>query len=81
MTLHSWQALGRVCVMGLAAVAVATETSVIAAQTASVKDTLAFTPKQQDVEYETPKPDEFAKCKVEAERKGKSSGWVVLGPA
>lgn len=81
MTLHSWQAMGRFCVVGLAAVAAATETPVIAAPTASVKDTLAFTPKQQDVEYETPKPEEFAKCKVEAERKGKASGWVVLGPA
>lgn len=47
----------------------------------TVKDMMAFTPKQQDVEYETPKPEEYAKCKVEAERKGKSSGWVVLGPA
>jgi peroxiredoxin len=41
----------------------------------------AFTPKQQDVEYETPKPEEYAKCKLEVERKGKGSGWVVLGPA
>lgn len=52
------------------------------AQTAyTVKDMMVYTPKQQDVEYETPKPEEYAKCKVEAERKGKSSGWVVLGPA
>jgi peroxiredoxin len=47
----------------------------------TVKDMMAFTPKQQDVEYETPKPEEYAKCKVEVERKGKGSGWVVLGPA
>jgi len=52
-----------------------------AAPPPAVKDTMAFLPKQKDVEYETPKPDEYAKCKVELERKGKASGWVVLGPA
>ena len=52
-----------------------------AAPTPAVKETMAFLPKQKDVEYETPKPDEYAKCKVELERKGKASGWIVLGPA
>ena len=52
-----------------------------AAPPPAVKETMAFLPKQKDVEYETPKPDEYAKCKVELERKGKTSGWVVLGPA
>ena len=52
-----------------------------AAPPPAVKETMAFLPKQKDVEYETPKLDEYAKCKVELERKGKSSGWVVLGPA
>jgi len=56
-------------------------TPAIAAPTASVKETMAFVPKQKDVEYETPKPEEYAKCKVEVERKGKGSGWVVLGPS
>ena len=50
-----------------------------AAPPPAVKETMAFLPKQKDVEYETPKPDEYAKCKVELERKGKGSGWVVLG--
>ena len=52
-----------------------------AAPTATVKDVMAFVPKQKDVEYETPRPEEFDKCKVEVERKGKGSGWVVLGPS
>ena len=52
-----------------------------AASAPPVKETMAFVPKQKDVEYETPTPDQYAKCKVELERKGKSSGWVVLGPA
>lgn len=52
-----------------------------AAPTATVKDVLAFVPKQKDVEYESPKPEDFDKCKVEVERKGKGSGWVLLGPA
>ncbi len=50
-----------------------------AAPPPSVKETMAFAPKQRDVEFETPKPEEYAKCKVELDRKGKISGWVVLG--
>jgi len=50
-----------------------------AAPPPAVKETMAFVPKQKDVEFETPKPDEYAKCKVELEKKGKGSGWVVLG--
>ncbi len=52
-----------------------------AAPPPAVSETMKFLPKQRDVEYETPKPDEYAKCKVELDRKGKASGWVVLGPA
>ncbi|WP_010582719.1 redoxin domain-containing protein [Schlesneria paludicola] len=47
----------------------------------TVAQVLARTPIQKDVEYETPKKDEIAKCKLEAERKGKSVGWVVTGPS
>jgi peroxiredoxin len=47
----------------------------------AIKDMMVYVPKQKDVEYETPKPEEYAKCKVEVERRGKGSGWVVLGPA
>ena len=39
-----------------------------------------FVPRQRDVDYETPKPAEFAKCTVKAERFGKGSAWVVTGP-
>ena len=46
-----------------------------------VADTMAFIPRQKDVEYEIPKPADYAKCKVEVERKGKVNGWVVLGPS
>ena len=83
MTFQAGRAWGRGCVfgVGLAAAVAVVQSTAMAAPTASVKDTLAFTPKQQDVEYETPKPEEYAKCKVEAERKGKASGWLVLGPA
>lgn len=76
MTLHWRHALGLFCGLSLAAVG---SPASAAGPTASIKDTMAFVPKQKDVEYETPKPDEYAKCKVEVERKGKSSGWVVLG--
>ena len=51
-----------------------------AADPPKVADTMAFVPRQKDVEIETPKPADFAKCKVEVERKGKVNGWVVMGP-
>ncbi len=76
MTWQSWQAWGLVC--GLCAISAATEAF---AQAPAIKELMKLVPKQKDVEFETPKPDEFAKCKVEAERKGKGSGWVVLGPS
>lgn len=46
----------------------------------TVAQTMEFKPTQSDVEYETPATAEFAKCKVEVEKKGKSIGYVVLGP-
>ena len=65
----------------LAAFATVGMSALNAAEAPSVADTMKFVPRQKDVEYETPKPAEFAKCKVEVERKGKVNGWVVLGPA
>jgi len=65
----------------LAACATVGMSALNAAEAPSVADTMKFVPRQKDVEYETPKPAEFAKCKVEVERKGKVNGWVVLGPA
>lgn len=40
-----------------------------------------YVPRQRDVEIETPSPAELAKCKVDVERRGKTSGFVVYGPA
>jgi thiol-disulfide isomerase/thioredoxin len=42
---------------------------------------LSFKPLHKGVEYDTPEKPEIEKCKVQVERRGKSSGWVVLGPA
>lgn len=52
-----------------------------AAEPPSVKLALSFNPVQKDVEIETPDAREFDRCQVKVERKGKSSGWVVYGPA
>jgi thiol-disulfide isomerase/thioredoxin len=41
----------------------------------------AYRPVRPDVEIETPPRSEFNKCKVTVEVHGKTSGWVVLGPA
>ena len=52
----------------------------LAADAPSPELALSFTPKQKNVVYETPKKADFAKCKVQVERKGKASGWIVVGP-
>lgn len=42
---------------------------------------LSFQPAQRKhIEIETPTGAEVAKCKVQVERRGKSTGWVVYGP-
>ncbi|MFV0444158.1 MAG: thioredoxin-like domain-containing protein [Planctomycetaceae bacterium] len=50
------------------------------AQQVGVEQILRYHPEQPDVDYESPKPDEVAQCKVEVERGGKGSGWIVYGP-
>lgn len=67
---HAWGLMGLLTAFALTAPADAAPT---------IKELMLLVPKQKDVEYETPKPEEYAKCKVEAERRGKGSGWVVLG--
>ena len=41
----------------------------------------AYRPVRPDVEFETPARSEFSKCKKSVEVHGKTSGYVVLGPA
>ena len=48
--------------------------------TPSVEDVFKYRPRQKDVEYETPPADQWSKCKVDLEKRGKAEGWVVLGP-
>jgi len=45
----------------------------------TVKQTMAFQPKQKDVEFETPTAEQLPKCKVDKEDRGRAVGWVVLG--
>ena len=47
---------------------------------ATVEKIFSFKPTQKDVEVETPPAADLARCKIEVERKGKSSGYVVFGP-
>jgi peroxiredoxin len=53
-----------------------------AAEAPSVEQTLSlFKPSQRDVEYETPPPEDFKKCRISVEHVGKTAGWVVFGPS
>jgi thiol-disulfide isomerase/thioredoxin len=45
-----------------------------------VETVLSYKPAQQDIEYETPAPNEIDECKLEVERQGKGSGWILYGP-
>jgi len=75
----------RACVTSFVALTgtfcVFTAATVAAADAPSVKLALSFKPVQQDVEYESPKESELSQCKVEGEREGPASGWIVRGPA
>ncbi|MBM82133.1 MAG: thioredoxin [Planctomycetaceae bacterium] len=50
------------------------------AATPTVEQTMQLRPIHRGIEYETPKSSEWPQCRVEGERTGKGSGWVVLGP-
>lgn len=71
---------GLLAVLGVASLTLLNST-LRAADAPTVEQTLSmFKPVQKDVEYETPVPEEFSKCRVTVEREGKLSGWVVFGP-
>ena len=50
------------------------------AQGVDVGTVLGYKPTQSDVDYETPEPNEYSACKLEVERQGKGSGWLLYGP-
>lgn len=67
--------------LGMMAAGLCLAVQAAAADTPSVEVTLKFRPVQKDVDYETVEPGEYGKCQVQVEKKGKMSGYVVLGPA
>ncbi|MAT15262.1 MAG: thioredoxin [Planctomyces sp.] len=71
-TIHSF--------VGLLMLGMLFPTATRAAQGPKLTDLLAYKPTQEGIEYQIPKPDEYAACKVDVEKTGKASGWVVLGP-
>jgi thiol-disulfide isomerase/thioredoxin len=50
------------------------------AQQVGVEQILKYRPVQAGVDYESPKPEEVAQCKVEVEKSATGSGWIVYGP-
>ncbi|TWT63804.1 thioredoxin-like domain-containing protein [Rubinisphaera italica] len=58
----------------------ACSTMAFAADAPTADLALSFRPTQQDVPYELVEKADYAACKVEVERQGKNSGWVVFGP-
>jgi len=81
MPTHRHASTGLIAAFGLA-ILVAFAGAAKAAEAPSVEQTLSlFKPSQRDVEYETPPPEDFKKCRISVERVGKTSGWVVFGPS
>ncbi|MCA9040184.1 MAG: TlpA family protein disulfide reductase [Planctomycetaceae bacterium] len=64
----------------LLALSLLAPTSLRAADGPKLTDVLKFKPVQEGIEYQTPTADEYPNCKVDVEKNGKASGWVVLGP-
>lgn len=69
----------QVCRLAVGAAAVLLAAQDLPAQV-KVQDILAYRPVQRDVDIESPAPDEIEKCKLEVERQGSGSGWVLYGP-
>lgn len=59
---------------------VAQVSSAVAADAPTAAAALAFKPKQKGVEIDIPAKADVENCTVRVERRGKVSGWVVLGP-
>jgi thiol-disulfide isomerase/thioredoxin len=53
--------------------------SVVSAAAPTIEQALSFVPVQAGVDYDRPKPDDIAKCKVRATEGNK--GWLVEGPS
>ncbi len=71
----------RVPVLGLiAACLIVGPSAPASAQGVTIEQILKYRPRHKEVEVETPEAADQAKCKVEVERSGKGSGWVVYGP-
>src|SRR5260221_11022603 len=54
--------------------------ALLAAGAPSVEQTMLFTPKHFDQDYDIPTPQQYAACKVNVIRQKNLAGWEVLGP-
>jgi hypothetical protein len=73
-TARSWLRLGTLCLAG-GVLVVGLTAPVQAAPT--VAQMLGFRPRQEGVVCTTPAPDTHSTCKVELDKPGKGSGWVL----
>jgi thiol-disulfide isomerase/thioredoxin len=46
----------------------------------SVEQALRLTPKQEGIDYDRPKPEEIARCKITARKVDGHAGWIVESP-
>jgi peroxiredoxin len=81
MRTHRHAAIGLLAVLGVASLAQPSAWAADGNGTTLERTLTLFRPTQKDVEYETPPPEDFKKCRLSVERVGKMSGWVVFGPS
>lgn len=74
--------MSRFTTRSLAGLLLAASTATANAQAPAVDAAamLKYTPRRPKVDYETPAAADIAKCRVEAEQRGKSTGYVLFGP-
>jgi thiol-disulfide isomerase/thioredoxin len=76
--------MSRIATRSLAGVLFAASTAVATAQQPAAgvdaAAMLKYTPSRPKVDYETPTGADLAKCRVETEQRGKSTGYVLYGP-
>jgi thiol-disulfide isomerase/thioredoxin len=63
-----------------AVAAVVVTVSSASAQGVTVETVLRYRPAQDGVEYDTPTGEELKECKLDVDKQGKGSAWIVYGP-
>lgn len=80
MDVRTQMTFSRIAGAFMAAVAVVVTASPAGAQEVTVEQVLKYRPAQEGIEYDTPAGDEIKQCKLDVDKLGDGSAWIVFGP-